>query len=254
MHGRDELVTDLVERVTERRVTALLGPRRYGKTSVLRRVGAELEAGGGNVVWVDLYEVTSLADLAVRLDAALAEATGTFAERAGAIAAGAEVNLGVLRIELRRPPRERPDSLAALHSLLDVLVRAATATPTTVVFDEFSSIRRVALRLPASSRRSSPPTRCGLSASVSYTNSMQADALTSLVSERDLRVVLLFAVQQSQGDPSPSHTVADATGLRPDNVRQIVSRTRRRFADLAGSDARFEDLGTLPFLGLADVA
>jgi DNA-directed RNA polymerase specialized sigma24 family protein len=80
------------------------------------------------------------------------------------------------------------------------------------------------------------------------------DALTSLVSERDLRVVLLFAVQQTQGDPSPSHTVADATGLRPDNVRQIVSRTRRSLAELVGSDTRFEDLGTLPFLGLSEVA
>ena len=80
------------------------------------------------------------------------------------------------------------------------------------------------------------------------------DALSSLVSERDLRVVLLFAVQQSQCDPSPSHTVADATGLRPDNVRQIVSRTRRRLTDLFEADTRFEDLATLPFLGLAQVA
>ncbi|MEX2659383.1 MAG: hypothetical protein WD232_06780 [Acidimicrobiales bacterium] len=143
VRGRDALVEELVQRVTEHRVTALLGPRRYGKTSVLRRVGAELEEGGANVVWVDLYEVTSLGDVAVRLDAALAGATGAFAAHAGTIAAGAEVNLGVLRIELRRPPRERPDPLAALHGLLDVLVRAAEATATTVLFDEFSSIGRI---------------------------------------------------------------------------------------------------------------
>ena len=80
------------------------------------------------------------------------------------------------------------------------------------------------------------------------------DALTSLVSTRDLRVVLLFAVQQSQGDPSPSHTVAGTTGLKPDNVRQIVSRTRRRLHDLVERDSRFGELAALPFLGLAEAA
>ena len=44
--GRDDLVADLIERVTERRVTALLGPRRFGKTSVMRRVVDDLERAG----------------------------------------------------------------------------------------------------------------------------------------------------------------------------------------------------------------
>lgn len=143
VQGRDDLADDLVERITERRVSALLGPRRYGKTSVLRRVAAVLEDAGTNVIWVDLYEVTSLADVAVRLDAALAATTGSFAERAATIAAGAQVNLGLLRIELRRPARDRPDPTMALHGLLEVLVRSAAGAPTTVVFDEFSSIGRV---------------------------------------------------------------------------------------------------------------
>lgn len=80
------------------------------------------------------------------------------------------------------------------------------------------------------------------------------DALSSITSVRDLHVVLLFAVQQSLGDPSPSHTVADATGLRADNVRQIVSRTRRRLGGLIDGDPHYEGLGGLPFLGLADAA
>ena len=80
------------------------------------------------------------------------------------------------------------------------------------------------------------------------------DALTSVASDRDLRVVLLFSVQQALGDPSPSHTVADAMGLKPDNVRQIVSRARRRLQGLVDADERFGDLGDLPFLGLSDAA
>lgn len=80
------------------------------------------------------------------------------------------------------------------------------------------------------------------------------DALTSVTSDRDLRVVLVFAVQQAQGDPSPSHTVARAVGLEPDNVRQIVSRTRRRLHGLVEVDERYGALGALPFLGLRDAA
>lgn len=69
LHGRDDLVEDLVERVTARRVTALLGPRRYGKSSMLREVSARCSEL--TTVWVDLYEVTSPPDLAIRFDASV---------------------------------------------------------------------------------------------------------------------------------------------------------------------------------------
>ncbi len=141
VHGRDDLVDDLVERATARRVTAVLGPRRYGKTSLLGRVGAELEAGGAAVIWVDLYEVASVVDVAVRLDDALAAVRGPLAATAGRIAAGLEVDLGVLKVSLAR--RDRPDPEAVLHARLDVMVRAALSHPTIIVLDEFSSITRV---------------------------------------------------------------------------------------------------------------
>lgn len=143
VRGRLDLVADLTERVTEHRVTALLGPRRYGKTSVLRRVAADVIAGGAAIVWVDLYEVASMADLAARLDDALARVTGTFATRASKIAAAASLNLGLVRLELRAPTRERADPLLTTHALLEVLTRTVADTPTVVVIDEFSSISRV---------------------------------------------------------------------------------------------------------------
>lgn len=143
VRGRIDLVADLVERVTEHRVTALLGPRRYGKTSVLRRVAHEVIHGGVAVVWVDLYEVASMADVATRLDEALARVTGRFAERASHIAAGLSLNLGLVRVELRQTGRARPDPVLSTHALLDVLVRTAAETPTLVVFDEFAGIAHV---------------------------------------------------------------------------------------------------------------
>ena len=141
VHGRDDLVDDLVGRITARRVTALLGPRRYGKTSVLRRVAAELSEV--TTVWVDLYEVTSTADVAVRFDDALGATTGRFAAAARSIAAAVSVNLGVVKVELTGPARNRPDPTLAFQGLLDVLVGTSAREPTLLVVDEFSSIGRV---------------------------------------------------------------------------------------------------------------
>ncbi|HVM06410.1 MAG TPA: ATP-binding protein [Acidimicrobiales bacterium] len=141
VQGRDELVSDLIERVGSRRVTALLGPRRYGKTSVLRRVAAELT--GTTTVWVDLYEVTSMPDVAVRFDDALAATTGRFARAARHVSAGLALNLGAVKVELTGPARSRPDADLTFHRLLDVLVATAAEEPTLLVVDEFSSIARV---------------------------------------------------------------------------------------------------------------
>lgn len=141
VRGRDDLLTDLAERVTARRVTALVGPRRYGKTSVLRRLAADL--GELATVWVDLYEVTSMADLVFRIDAALAAADAPFATGAQSLAASLRVTLGIARVEFSRPAKDRPDPVARLGVLLDVLVTTATRVPTLLVLDEFSSIATV---------------------------------------------------------------------------------------------------------------
>src|SRR5687768_15063169 len=123
VRGRLDLIADLTERVTEHRVTALLGPRRYGKTSVLRRVAADVIGSGVAVVWVDFYEVVSMADVAARLDDALTRVPGRFAQLAAKLAAAASVNLGVVKFELRAAGDARPDPMLIVHSLLDVLTR-----------------------------------------------------------------------------------------------------------------------------------
>ncbi|MGH9267241.1 MAG: hypothetical protein ACRD0D_03595, partial [Acidimicrobiales bacterium] len=95
-------------------------------------------------VWVDLYEVTSMADVAVRFDDALATPAGRFATAARNLAAGVALNLGVVKVDLTGPARNRPDPALALRGLLDVLVSTARRHPTLLVIDEFSSISRVA--------------------------------------------------------------------------------------------------------------
>src|ERR1700761_3247276 len=46
----------------------LSAPRRYGKTSLLRRVGTEADKAGMNYVEVDFYGVLSRVDVAERLE------------------------------------------------------------------------------------------------------------------------------------------------------------------------------------------
>lgn len=140
VHGRDDLIESLTERVTGHRPTVVVAPRRYGKTSLLARVEADL-AHTVTVVHVDLYEIRSWADLATRLDAALAAVPGTRGSQLGRLAASFDVNLGVIKATLASPGE--PDPPATVDRLADILVRYATANPTVAVFDEFSSIARV---------------------------------------------------------------------------------------------------------------
>lgn len=141
LHGRDELLDDLTRRVTERRVTALLGPRRFGKTSVLKRLATDLTETAS--VYVDLYGVQTMADVAVRLDRALARCDGPLPPTAAAIAANVGINLGLVHAEFAKPRRDQPDAATRLTQLLDVLVDAADRIPALLVIDEFSDIGRV---------------------------------------------------------------------------------------------------------------
>ncbi|MGI9645858.1 MAG: hypothetical protein ACR2O6_11180 [Ilumatobacteraceae bacterium] len=140
VHGRDALIDDLVERVSRHRPTVLVAPRRFGKTSVLGCVEARLD-DTVTVVRVDLYELRSWADLAARLDDALVSVPASRRRGLDRVAAGLEVNLGVVKAMLARPPRPEPD--ATVDGLVDVIVAHARANPTVLVLDEFSSIVRV---------------------------------------------------------------------------------------------------------------
>jgi hypothetical protein len=138
--GRDELRRDLAERLAQRRVTALLGPRRYGKTSLLRRVVTDLAAVGPEPVWIDFYGLTSLADVAGALDRGLASTRGRIRTALDSVAGGVSIRLGVVGVELTRSKRDRPDPVALLWSLLEILVTTAERHDIVVVFDEFSGL------------------------------------------------------------------------------------------------------------------
>ena len=141
--GRDELARDLAERLTDRRLTALLGPRRYGKTSLLKRVTSDLAGVGPDTVWIDLYELSSMADLAGAVDRGLAGVTGPVRRILDSVAGTMSLNLGVVGVELSKGVRERRDPVLTVRALLQVLVRTAERQDLVLVLDEFSGIADV---------------------------------------------------------------------------------------------------------------
>lgn len=118
------------------------GPRRFGKTSVLRKVGAGLEQAGTQVVWVDLYEVRSMADIATRFDDhGLARTQPLRRGRRGHRRQPLGQPRGAAGGALPRP--HRPDGVVLFETLLDVCIaHAARSHPTVLVIDEFSGMAR----------------------------------------------------------------------------------------------------------------
>lgn len=74
------------------------------------------------------------------------------------------------------------------------------------------------------------------------------EAAEEVGSERDAKVHLEYRVQWALGDPSPSHTVAELSGLAAANVRQIDTRMRKKVARLVSVEERYEPLKELAWL------
>lgn len=71
------------------------------------------------------------------------------------------------------------------------------------------------------------------------------DALVAVASERDRALFLEVLVQTSLGDRAAAATVGGLLGMKPEAVRQQVSRIRARLRGLAATDPRYADLADL---------
>ncbi|MDQ6938096.1 MAG: AAA-like domain-containing protein [Actinomycetota bacterium] len=130
------------------RSTALVAPRRFGKTSLIGRLAADAEQQDAMpTVTVDLYEVASLADFVIRLERAWARhAPQRLRRRIAEVFAGAQVGLSLVGTGFTVRLAERPDTdpLPALHTLLDLpLQLAGKEDRVLIVFDEFQSLAGV---------------------------------------------------------------------------------------------------------------
>lgn len=148
--GRDYEAARLREWSRAGRFVALVAPRRFGKTSLINKVGADAERDDATaVVTVDLYDVASVADLVIRLERAWSTHTPARLRRAVARAlAGTEVGLSIggAGFSVRLAERPQTDPLPALHVLLDLPAKVAGTrghARTLVVFDEFQAVHSV---------------------------------------------------------------------------------------------------------------
>lgn len=147
--NRDREAEQLLALAEGSHATRLSAPRRYGKTSLLRRVGRDAEKIGFNYLEVDFYGVLSHEDVAVRLERAYADLRSA-PRRAAAAAIRAlrprvSVGAGPARVEVGSTAGQDVEGTRALMGLLDLPLEVfeRTGTRTLVAFDEFQSLLAV---------------------------------------------------------------------------------------------------------------
>ncbi|MFL5947463.1 MAG: AAA family ATPase [Gaiellaceae bacterium] len=146
---RDGETRELLTAAVGGHYVRLYGPRKYGKTSLLRRVLLEGERGEGLIpVLVDLYGVLSVADVAIRFERAYAkQLKGKVRSRIEEFlqSTGLGLSLGALGISARLQLEPRTDPLPALHALLDLPLRLEETGGfrALIVLDEFQDITKV---------------------------------------------------------------------------------------------------------------
>jgi hypothetical protein len=146
---RDEETQRLLEHAVGGHYVRLYAPRKYGKTSLLCRALRDGGAREGLVpVLVDLYRVSSIADVAIRFERAYSR------QLKGAIRArieeflqktGIGLSLGALGISAKLQLDPRVDPLPALHALLDLPLRLEESGGyrAFVALDEFQDVGKI---------------------------------------------------------------------------------------------------------------
>ena len=146
---RDDETQRLLAAAVGGHYVRLYAPRKYGKTTLLRRVLRDAEQQEGMIpILVDLYGVLSVADTAVRFERAYArQLKGKVRARIEEFlqSTGLGLSLGAFGIgaKLLLDPRTNP--LPALHTLLDLPLRLEEGGGfrALIVLDEFQDITKV---------------------------------------------------------------------------------------------------------------
>jgi uncharacterized protein len=146
---REDEVRQLLRNVVGGHYVRLYAPRKYGKTSLLKRALHDGERDEGLIpVLVDLYRVSSIADVTVRLERAYAkQLKGEIRRRVEAFLqrTGVGLSLGAFGISARLQLEPTRDPVPALHALLDLPLRLEESGGyrAFVAFDEFQDIGRI---------------------------------------------------------------------------------------------------------------
>src|SRR5215211_5123247 len=146
---RDDEVRQLLRHVLGGHYVRLYAPRKYGKTSLLKRAlhdGARDEGLIG--ILIDLYRVSSIADVTVRIERAYAkQLQGEIRRRIESFLqrSGVGLSLGAFGISAQLQLEPTRDPVPALHALLELPLRleASGGYRAFIAFDEFQDVGRI---------------------------------------------------------------------------------------------------------------
>ena len=147
---RDDEIRELLGHVVGGHYVRLYAPRKYGKTSLLRRAFRDGEREEGLIpVIVDLYRVVSIADVAVRFERAYSrQLKGALRSRIEDFLqkTGLGLSLGALGISAKLQLGQKVDPLPALHALLELPLRLEESGGyrAFIALDEFQDVHRIA--------------------------------------------------------------------------------------------------------------
>jgi hypothetical protein len=147
---RDAETRELLRHAVGGHYVRLYAPRKFGKTSLLRRVLSDGAAQQGLIpILVDLYGVVSIADVTVRFERAYSrQLRGSLRGRIEEFLqkTGIGLSLGAYGISARLQLEPRADPLPALHALLDLPLRLEESGGyrALVALDEFQDVGKIA--------------------------------------------------------------------------------------------------------------
>jgi uncharacterized protein len=146
---RDDETRKLLAQAVGGHYVRLFAPRKYGKTSLLRRVLRDGEREEGLIpVLVDLYGVVSIADVTVRFERAYSrQLKGAIRSRVEEFLqrTGLGLSLGAFGISAKLQLDQRMDPLPALHALLDLPLRLEEGGGfrALIALDEFQDVDKI---------------------------------------------------------------------------------------------------------------
>jgi hypothetical protein len=147
MIDRDEEADRLLSMAEGGHSFRLVGPRRYGKTTLLKRVLEAAEQRGMATVLVDLQDVLSIAEIVVRIEAGYDRLKGPIRRSVDALFRSWNIGLalggGGFTATLQRNPNVDAESvlLRLLHLPADLFDRQGV--PSLIVFDEIQDVLAV---------------------------------------------------------------------------------------------------------------
>ncbi len=141
---RSQEIADLLDSADGGHSVCLFAPRRFGKTSLLRAVLSDAEQRLDMIpVLVDLSEILSQADFAIRLEQAYRALRGPVARVLSGLLPEVGLTVGLPGVSLSAAgKRAAEDPLRTIHSLLDLPHRLfeRTGRRALIVFDEFQEL------------------------------------------------------------------------------------------------------------------